>query len=263
VRIAVCLKHAPRRVGVDALTGAVAVDPRDVGLSAADEAALELGLRLGEVTAVTAGPSDDPLRVAASVGAVRLVRCPADADAGSAAVATALAAVVADADLVLCGDYSADRGSGAVPAFVAATLGVAQALGVVSVGSDLVVQRRLDRGRREVLQLPTPAVLSVEGSVLLDGLAVRLRRASIAGERSARTAVIETGGAVAGSERGTWRPHRPRVQLRPAPSGTPFERIQAVTQATVTRNPPRLVTLDPPAAAAEILSQLQAWGYLP
>ena len=37
------------------------------------------------------------------------------------------------AGLVLCGDLSADRGSGSVPAFLAAHLGAAQALGLVAV----------------------------------------------------------------------------------------------------------------------------------
>ncbi len=264
--VVVCLKHAARRVAVDPLTAAVTVDPHDVGLSAADEAALELALRLGRrVTAVTAGPAaaEESLRAAAAVGAHRLVRCPGRGDESSRHVADALAPVARTGQLVLCGDYRADRGSGSVPGFLAAELGVAQALGVVRIepGPDggLHVHRRLDRGRREVLRLGDGAVVSVEGAV------VRLRRAPLRGVVAARDATVELGPAVAPSVTRVLRPHRPRVQARPAPSpdATPHQRIAQVTQATATRTPPRLLTLEPGAAAEQILDQLRAWGYLP
>ena len=99
----------------------------------------------------------------------------------SASVAAALTPVVAHSTAVWCGDYSADRGSGSVPAFLAARLHRQQALGLVGVEfiDPLRVTRRLDGGRREILRITGPAVLSVEGSV------ARLRRASL---RSALTA---------------------------------------------------------------------------
>ena len=90
--------------------------------------------------------------------------------------------------LVVCGDYSADRGSGTVPAALAALTGLPQALGLVSAvlaepaadgvdGSSsparIRVQRRLDGARREELLVSPPAVVSVEGSV------ARLRRAPL------------------------------------------------------------------------------------
>jgi len=39
------------------------------------------------------------------------------------------------------------------------------------------------------------------------------------------------------------------------------ERILSLSGALVDREPPRLVRLDPAAAADELLAQLQAWGY--
>lgn len=267
MKVVVCIKHAPRRVSVDPLTAEVRVDPHDIGLSAADESALELALQLSgadDVTAVTAGPvaAEESLRAAAAIGASILVRCPGPADAGSRQVAAALAEVSAGADLVLCGDYSSDRGSGSVPGFIAAALGAAQALGVVSLersDDGLLAQRRLDRGRREVLRVPSPAVVSVEGGV------ARLRRASIRGLVDSGQAAIALGPAVSDAVHRPLRPHRPRVQLRTPPpaEASPFERIQAVTQATSSRTPPRLLTLDPPQAADAILDQLRTWGYLP
>ena len=62
------------------------------------------------------------------------MRIDAPATSPSAAVAPALAAVAAGRDWVVCGDVSADRGSGSVPAFLAAELDAAQALGLVAVG---------------------------------------------------------------------------------------------------------------------------------
>ena len=64
--------------------------------------------------------------------------------APSAVVATAIAAVLGAARItsVWCGDHSLDRGSGAVPAFLAAELGSAQALGLVDVELDAVGRPR-------------------------------------------------------------------------------------------------------------------------
>ncbi len=97
---------------------------------------------------------------------------------------------------MICGDYSSDRGTGSVPAFLAHELGAAQALGLVAVDTATAdttgttdgamrVVRRLDGGRREVLAVAAPAVLSVEGSVR------RLRRAGLAATVRSKTAAVE------------------------------------------------------------------------
>ncbi len=190
LRVTVCWKW----VAVD---GASA-DERWAGVSAADEAALEIGLRLaglgdgganrGEVTVVCVGPAgaDSVLRDALAAGASTAVRIDAT-DAASRDVAAAIALVAHDSDVVVCGDYSLDRGTGSVPAYLAADLNVAQALGLVDIdtgSSPLRVVRRLDGGRREVLDVPTPAVISVEGSL------TRLRRASLAATLQAKAMPI-------------------------------------------------------------------------
>ena len=135
--VAVALKRVDLRPEVDPLTGAVRHDRRSSGLSLADAAALEWALRLGEawelpVTAITAGPAEaqSVLRDAAAFGAGRLVRVREEADAPSEAVARSLAPLLGGAVVVCCGDYSADRGTGAVPAFLAGELAAAQALGL-------------------------------------------------------------------------------------------------------------------------------------
>ncbi len=256
--ISVCWKWV---VGADG-------DERWAGVSEADRAALEVALRLADgdddgVTIVSAGGpgADAGLREALAAGATRAVRIDVHDDLTSAAVATALATVVAGSTWVLCGDASADRGSGSVPAFVAAALDVAQALGLVDVSgaSDpLGVTRRLDGGRREVLAVTAPAVLSVEGAV------ARLRRASLPAELAARTAPIEvvpgpTGPVELGSQ---VAPYRPRSRVVPAPTGVALDRVLQLTDAiTPTFASRELLTLTPEAAAERILGDLLEWGY--
>ena len=102
-------------------------------------------MRLGEswgqpvlVACVGPGAADDGLRELLSVGVDRVLRIDGDGTECSQDVADRLAVVLADdaaALLVVCGDLSADRGSGSVPAFLAGRLGVAQALGLVDVES--------------------------------------------------------------------------------------------------------------------------------
>ncbi len=211
------------------------------------------------------------LRQALAAGAARAVRVDLPADAPSTSVARALGDVVTDlgATWVLCGAHSLDRGSGSVPAFLAHHLNAAQALGLVSVEAPgdsappaAVVTRRLDQARRERLRVVAPAVLSVEGSV------ARLRRASLAAALRSESADIEVmspsvttapGMATAPTTR---RAYRPRARALDAPHGSTLQRILELTDAATPRTPPRLVELDPAAAAAEILQQLREWGEL-
>jgi electron transfer flavoprotein beta subunit len=245
-------------------------DERWAGVSAADEAALEIALRLAdssddEVVVVTVGPAvaERGLREALAAGAARAVRIDAPPELTGSAVARAIATIASGARWVVCGDVSADRGTGSVPAFLAAELGAAQALGLV--GVDLEVdgrvraRRRLDGGRREVLAVASPAVLSVEGAV------TRLRRASLAAELESRHAPIDVVPGPAGpvEEADAVRLYRPRPRERPAPSGDPLDRVRALTAAS--GGAPRhtkAVRLDPAAAADRIIAALREWGYL-
>ncbi|HEX6419244.1 MAG TPA: mycofactocin-associated electron transfer flavoprotein beta subunit [Acidimicrobiales bacterium] len=267
--IGACLKWVDRRPEVDPLTGAVATDPRTSGASEADAAALEWGLRLGEawgdeVVAVTAGPAaaEALLREALAAGAARAVRVDLPAGAPSEAVAAGLAGALAGAQVVVCGDWSLDRGSGAVPAYLAAHLGAAQALGLVDLApgepGSLRAERRLDGGRRERLAVAAPMVLSVEGRT-------RLRRARLAGVLAARDAEVALHPGPPVRERPPARtaPYRPRARVLPPPGGrSPRERVLVLTGALADRTPPEQAVLDPGAAADRILDQLRAWGYL-
>ncbi len=248
-------------------------DRRWSGVSAADEAALEVALTIagasidssGEVNVICLGPSgaDDVLRDAIAVGATTARRIDASTDLDSRVVAVALAEQLRGHDLVLCGDYSLDRGTGSVPAFIAGELSSAQALGLLEVGAadptsrTLRVVRRLDGGRREILHVTAPAVLSVEGS------AANLRRAPLAATLAARTAPVElVRGPHGHLPEAEVHPYRPRARVLQAPTGGSLDRVRQILDVGGSDAHAELVTLDPSAAASKILDQLREWGYL-
>ncbi|MFI5043234.1 MAG: mycofactocin-associated electron transfer flavoprotein beta subunit [Acidimicrobiales bacterium] len=248
---------------------------RGAGFSLADEAAVETALTLAtawgtdDVTVVCVGPveADAPLRGLLACGASRAVRIDSGPLTRSHDVGAALGSVLMDldADFVICGDASPDRGSGTVPAYVAHHLGAAQALGLVDVKpasmyGAVEAVRRLDGGRREVLTISAPAVLSVEGAVS------ELRRAPLSASLAAREERIEVRsdprvrGDVPAEQLEPWRP---RARVLPAPvGGHALERVGALTGALVDRTPPRTVVLDPADAADTIFDQLRSWGYV-
>ncbi|MGB8858970.1 MAG: hypothetical protein WCC60_06935, partial [Ilumatobacteraceae bacterium] len=207
-------------------------DERFAGISPADQSALEFALvqaaALGAgVTAVTVGPlaADKVLRDALACGASQAIRIDAAAALSSSEVADAIADAVSTAEWVWCGDYSLDRGSGSVPAFVAARLGAQQALGIIAVewiDGALTATRRLDGGRRELLAVSAPAVVSVEGAT------AHLRRAGLAALRTAAAHAIEVvqPSAPAHAEAAVVRPYRPRARALAAPAGSPLERLR-------------------------------------
>lgn len=278
--IVACLRHGDPRPDVDPLTAAVRRGEHGAGVSAADWAALELALRIagawgGRVLAVAAGPpgADATLREALAAGAQPLRVDWPDTDylADLAADERILAAAVADAvrhehpALVVCGDRSADRGTGAFPAFLAHELGAAQALGLVSLrpdGEQLLAERRLPAGRRERLRIPRPAVCSVEAAGL------RLRRAPLAAVLAASRAVIPAATpAVPPSPvlLGAARPYSPRThEVPPAPVGSPRERLSALSGALTRREPPAVIgPVGAGRAARELMDYLRRSGYVP
>src|SRR6516165_3116389 len=275
--IVAALSWSWRETEVDPLTGELRANRRDRGPSGAELAALEHALRLAErwsapVVAASVAPAeaDEMLRDALAVGAAHALRVesassaagprPAGLVGGEQESAAALAAALRHhygvPDLVLCGDLAADRGTGSFPAFLAASLGAEQALGCVRLepGDDrtLRVHRRLDGGRREVLIVRPPAVVSVETA------GVRLRRAglpAILARESAAITVASTPPAAAarasradrhrpapdaGADRGPRAAHpasrgrpavpgggRPQAARLPAPMGLCLRRLRA------------------------------------
>ena len=292
--VVACLRISDLRPTVDPLHGTVTRDRLGVGISPADAAALEHALRVagawaGRVVAVCVGPAsvEPVLREVAALGAT-VVRVPlgdegdghryvgelVEDERGLARTLVAALAPFGPPDLVLCGDRSVDRGTGALPAYLAHELGAAQALGLVSVapadgagpGRALVVERRLDAGWRERLHVTLPAVCSVEGA------GVRLRRASLAGALAAGDAPVPVDRSLAvAAAMGTGSlhvgapvPFRPRTRVLPAPRDTdPRLRLLTLTGALVAHDPPTVVhPVDAVEAADVLVAFLLRHGYL-
>ncbi|MGB7052726.1 MAG: mycofactocin-associated electron transfer flavoprotein beta subunit, partial [Acidimicrobiales bacterium] len=278
--VVACLRVCDLHPEVDPLTGAVRTEVAGLGLSHADAAALEHTLRAAEIwavpaAAVTAGPPDvDPvLRDVAALGVSVLRIDPtgtADADDGErlAGDERRLAQQVAEAivhafgrpRLVVCGDRSADRGTGAFPGFLAHELGAAQALGLVTltpIGPDtdavdgapemregVAAERRLDAGWRERLFVPLPAVCSVEGA------GVQLRRAGLDDALGAAALSVRVSRTPASSGSvdtprvriGMPRPFSPRPRIVPGPAAAdPRLRVLELCGALEDRDPPVIV----------------------
>ncbi len=146
-----------------------------------DDAALEEALLLiekqggGEVVAVTIGPedADTSLRKVLAKGADRAVRVWHDdliaADPLTVARAIAGVAVLEQPDLILTGVQSSDHANGATGAALARILGMPQAAVAVGLEWDgtnkLSVTRELEGGVRHKLELPSPAVVTIQTGI--------------------------------------------------------------------------------------------------
>ena len=274
MKVGVCLKWVSLRPDVDPLTGVVHTDDRFSGISLADQAALEWALRMGEawdapVTVASVGPpvTEHALRDALACGATAAARVDATRSLPSRTVAELLATALVGSDVIVCGEWSLDRGSASVPPFLAAITGSAQACGLVGMtlgdAGSITAERRLDGGRRERLRITAPAVVSVEGS------SARLRRAALAGVLSAQTTPISIepgprgGGPTSETRIVRTVPFRPRTRILDAPEGDVRGRANALLGLGSTRTPPQRLVLDADAAADRILAALGDWGELP
>jgi electron transfer flavoprotein beta subunit len=158
------------------------VDPDylDYALNEWDSFATEEALRLregageGEVVAVTVGDEDaeDAMRRALAMGADRGIRIWSDELAGAdpIVVARALADVVRaeSPDLVLCGVQSSDAVQAATGTALAEVLGLPRVAVVtkLELGSgSATVHRELEGGLLDVVEVDTPAVLTIQTGI--------------------------------------------------------------------------------------------------
>jgi electron transfer flavoprotein beta subunit len=247
VNIVVCVKQTPETAEVE-----LSLDESGRGIKTEglvfemnewDEYALEEALLLkerlgGEVTAVTMGSegADAVLRRCLAKGADRAIWLKDEAFEGSDAYATAkiLHAVVKglDFDMVMAGAQASDDGHGAVGVFLAELLGIPHASMVKKVEAEegsCSVNRELEGGLEEVVELSVPAVLTIQTGIN------EPRYVSIMGIRRARKKEITVMGlADLGlserdvGEEGSWmrveRVYRPPVDKEPVMmSGSPDE----------------------------------------
>jgi len=149
-------------------------------LNPADEYAIEEGLRLKDrypddhVTAISMGPpqNESVLRRCLALGADEALLLCDEAFRGSDTLATARILATAirqlEADIVLCGKRASDGDTGQVAAQLATFLDLPAVTRVVRLNvrdGEALVDRRLERGRREVLRCPLPALFAVEEGI--------------------------------------------------------------------------------------------------
>jgi electron transfer flavoprotein beta subunit len=182
LNIVVCIKQVPDTegvIGIDRIRASIKKENLPLVVNHYDLLAVEEAVRLKEkfgpsqVTAVSMGPpsAQDALRHCLAMGADRgLILCDESFDGSdSYATAIALAKVIAklEGDLVLCGQKALDTESGQVGAVIARSLGIPLVSAVVGIevcddGKKLRVQRKLDKGAREIVEVPLPVLLAIE-----------------------------------------------------------------------------------------------------
>lgn len=182
MNILVCIKQvacicAPQ--GIDPSTGAINPAALVHMVNPCDEVAIEEALRIrekaggGTVTLITLGPSlaQDALLWGLAMGADQGIHLPAeDAEVPDAwATALFLSRVIEKmaCDLIIFGRRTIEHGSGHVGTFVAHLLDLPLVTSVVKLdfshdGQHATVERGVEKGNRERVECPLPAVFTVE-----------------------------------------------------------------------------------------------------
>jgi electron transfer flavoprotein beta subunit len=250
----------PVSVELDLVTGAV---DRRRTVSVPGPGSLEvveLGLRLGSVTAYAVGGEEveEVLRRCLAMGAAAVRASDLEG------LATALRAD--PFDLALASWRSGHESPNPLGPLVAGLLELPQATAVDELAvrdrGEVVVRRRLDRGRREELALPLPAVIAVEPGLFTP------RAGSPAAVLEAQAAAIPLlEAAAAGRPQAAhlgYRPPRPAAPRTPAPDpALPAEaRIAEVVGLGAGGRRRELVTGSPDELAARIVAFLEERGFL-
>jgi electron transfer flavoprotein beta subunit len=180
MKILVCLKQVPHqdaRLDVNADGSWIKEDGIKFEINSYDTFALEEALRIkdadpsSEVVVASIGPErvTQALRTALGMGADRAVHVKDAAADGSDAlgIARILAAVAKEVgpDVVLMGLMSDDSNASAVPPMLAELMGIPHATAVVKsekTASGFRVERELEGGAVEVVELPNPCLLAVQ-----------------------------------------------------------------------------------------------------
>jgi electron transfer flavoprotein beta subunit len=206
MKIVVAIKQVPERdAQVRIATGSKWIDERELqwAMNEPDAYALEEALQLkeknaeqgGEVIVVSAGPErvGSTIREALAKGADRGIHvvCDSLSNLDALGVAKLLAAAIKpeNADLVLTGLQSEDVGMGQTGVIVAELLGLPHAtliLHVEKAGAGLKVKRELEEGWFQEIELPLPAVLTMQSG------GNKLRYATLMGIKKAKTKEMRT-----------------------------------------------------------------------
>ena len=247
MKIIAAIKQVPDRdaqVRIDAAGKWIEETDLQYALNESDAYALEEALQLkekhgGEVVVVSAGPErvGQTIREALAKGADRGIHIEAE-DLGqrdALGVARLLAAAVKpeSPDLVLTGLQSEDLGLGQTGVIVAELLGLPHAtliLHVEKTDAGLTVKRELEEGWFQTIELPTPAVLTIQsgGNKLRYATLMGIKRAKMKEVRRVTAAELAAdGAAVVQLERVSLPQKQKSTQIL---SGTPKEAAAALVE---------------------------------
>jgi electron transfer flavoprotein beta subunit len=203
MKIIVAIKQVPERdaqVRIDAAGKWIEESVLQWAMNESDAYALEEALQLkekngGEVVVLTAGPerAGTTIREALAKGADRAIHIVCDdlasRDTLSVARLLAAAAKPESPDLVLTGLQSEDMGYGQTGVILAELLNLPHAtliLQVEKTDTGLKVKRELEEGWFQSIELPTPAVLTIQSG------GNKLRYATLMGIKRAKTKELRT-----------------------------------------------------------------------
>ncbi len=247
MKIAVCIKQVVSRewqVRINDQKTWVRDQDAAWELNEPDAYALEEALRLkekhgGEVVVISAGPArvTQVIREALARGADRAIHVEGDhlavADAFTAAEALAEAARTEQCDLILTGLQSDDQGFAQVGVIMAERLGMSHSTIIMEVqvaGTTLRVKRELEGGWFQWMEMPLPAVLTIQSGIN------QLRYATLKGIMAAKKKELKT---------------------MPAPAASPArQRIVSIYVPEKTKAT-RLIDGTPAEAAAELVRVLR------
>lgn len=202
MKILVCVKQVPAKDAPIKVAGDGAWIREDVAYETnePDAYALEEALRQkeahgGEVVALTVGPARaaQVLREALAKGADRAIHVAGDdahrLDSYAAAEAVARAIAGEKFDLIFTGLQSEDYGYGQTGVVLAELLGIAHATIIMQVQpaeGGVRVKRELESGYFQYLNLPLPAVLTIQSGIN------KLRYATLMGIKQAKSKPLAT-----------------------------------------------------------------------
>jgi electron transfer flavoprotein beta subunit len=279
--VAVCVKQVlDATIRLQVANGVVVQDaPRPVSrVGAADRAAVEQALALrrqfgGTVMALSVGEDEarEALRVPLARGVDRAVRIARPDALDPVAAAAAVAGVLGSTRvaLVLCGGASGDGGSGKFPAELAARLDwplvTAVAALVAETPTAVRLERRIERGDRELVRCPLPAVLAVDPA-LAEGRYVSVRALRVAAAQPIEAYTVDDPrDERAQGQRPVLEPPRPRPKRSsgPAAGASPIDRLSHAITGGVQQKPSGGFVEGPAdAVAAEIIRFLREKGFL-
>jgi len=270
------------QVLIQGLIPSYVINPLDL---LAIEAAIRLkeGYGEGRVTLVSMGDAsaEEALRRGIALGAddALLLSDPAFEGSDSYATALVLARTISTIPyhLVLCGQRADDTQAGQVGAYLAEILGIPLVQGVVKIETTpdpnkLRLQRKLERGARQVVECPLPAVLTVGAGLntprhaTIKGV-LKARRQEIP-HRDARVLGISTEEVgVSGSKVRISHISPPKPKMKglfvPDSRLSPVDKLKAIMGGGLVQKKSNYLEGDPKEVASQLIRFLKQQKFVP